>query len=95
MTRASDLPPGANDRFWGTRTHPITGETMWAPTATGMCPTCGEMFTSDTGFDMHRRFRRGQCTDPEKVGLVAHDNPAGYRVWSQPGPANSTAWGRK
>jgi hypothetical protein len=94
-------PSGTNSRYWGTRTHPITGETMWATHETGMCPRCGEMFTSDSGFDAHLPPVGGNtCKDPASivrsgVRMRRHNNPAGYPVWSWESPKTSLGhWAR-
>lgn len=51
----------------------------------GCCGGCGELFSSDSAFDRHRR--KNQCAKPWDVGLVAVPSKTapGEWVWTMPG----------
>lgn len=52
-------------------------------TAPCLCPRCGELFTSITAFNKHKRSNFG-CYKPEKRGLVLVDQK-GWLLWANPG----------
>jgi hypothetical protein len=47
-----------------------------------MCRACGEIFSSNTAFDAHRK--GFECRDPESVGLVVAER-GDWAVWANPG----------
>ena len=56
-------------------------------TAPCLCGKCGELFTSITGFDLHRV--RDKCRNPAKRGLVVVEqtdlNGDVWQLWAKPG----------
>jgi len=48
-----------------------------------LCPKCGELFTSITAFNKHKRPNFG-CYNPEKRGLILVDQK-GWLLWANPG----------
>ena len=57
-------------------------------TAPCVCPRCGELFSSKTSFDKHKRPNFG-CYKPEKRGLILVDDTDKYgtvwQIWANPG----------
>jgi hypothetical protein len=53
-----------------------------------LCPRCGELFTSVTGFSMHFGVG-GKCRNPEKRGLVLVEQAdrwgVVWQLWAKPG----------
>lgn len=51
------------------------------------CPTCGEIFSTESNFMRHRKGDHGvnrHCVDPESVGLVIAETATG-KLWRMPG----------
>jgi hypothetical protein len=48
-----------------------------------LCSLCGELFTSITAFNKHKRPNLG-CYNPEKRGLILIDQ-RGWLLWANPG----------
>ncbi len=46
------------------------------------CHACGEIFSSNTAFDRHRK--GGNCLDPEEAGLVVAERGE-WTFWANPG----------
>jgi hypothetical protein len=61
------------------------------------CPTCGEVFSSSSSFDKHRKGEHGinrHCVDPASVGLEIRER-GGNTFWTTPMPAGGFTFGAR